>query len=225
LTAVSPSRAPTEFRPFWVQTPAHFLEQLAHHLKTVPALVPSERATEELITWIEQEVLTGRRPSDPFFHVAARLLYEQTRLRLPPPGDHRRRLAEHLEKLNRDRPQAAKWRYPDWLRLADIVLAHRRLPMVALFSEHPPSPEELVLEMELPYAARFVDKPPKKGAKTLRPAPLDTLLERAQLLISAVSADVTAAKNMLAPLKAEMQRMPRRPAGREASRTTARKQA
>ena len=76
----------------------------------------------------------------------------------------------------------------------------------------------------MPYAARWVaDKPPKKGARTLRPAPLEGLFERAQMLMSAVAADLTAAKNILAPLKAEVDRMPHhRPAGRETSRTSAR---
>lgn len=226
LTAVSPSRTPAEFKPFWVQTPADFLEQLARYLKTVPALAPSHRATEELIGWIEREMAARRRPADAFFHVAARLVYEHTRLLLPPSDSQRALLVKRLERLNRDRPQAAKWRYPDWLRLADIVLAHRRLPVAALFSDHPPSPEELVCEMELPYAARFVDQPPRKDAKTLRPAPLDGLFERAQMLLSAVSADVAAAKDMLAPLQAELKRMPRRPAGRESSASSAaRKQA
>jgi len=171
------------------------------------------------------EKAAGRRPADPFFHVAARLIYEQTRLVLPPWRWYRRELADRLETLNRDRPQAARWRFPDWLRLADIVLAHRRLPLVALFGDDPPSPDELVLNMELPYAARFVDKPPNKGARTLRPAPLDGLFERAQRLMSAVAADLTAAKNILTPLRAEIDRMPRRPAGRETSATGARKQA
>ena len=225
LTAASPSRPPAEFKPFWVQEPADFLNQLAVHLKTAPALVPVERATEELIGWIERERAAGRRPADPFFHVAARLIYEQTRLVLPPWRWYRRELADRLETLNRDRPQAARWRFPDWLRLADIVLAHRRLPLVALFGDDPPSPDELVLNMELPYAARFVDKPPNKGARTLRPAPLDALLERAQMLMSAVAADLIAAKHILTPLRAEIDRMPRRPAGRETSATGAWKQA
>lgn len=227
LTAASASRVAAEFKPCWVQTPSDFLDKLARHLKTAPALVPAAQATEELITWIEREMAAGRRPSDSFFHVAARLIYEQTRLLLPTSGNHRHQLAERLQKLNRDRPQAAKWRYPDWLRLAEIVLAHRRLPIVALFNENAPGPEELVVEMEIPYAARFVDKPPRKGVKTLRPAPLDGLFERAQMLISAVSADVIAAKNMLAHLQAELKRMPRRrPVGQETSTNTAvRKQA
>jgi hypothetical protein len=72
--------------------PSGFLEQLARHLKTAPALVPAARATEELIGWIECQMAAGRRPSDPFFHVAARLLYEQTRLLLPVPGHLRMQL-------------------------------------------------------------------------------------------------------------------------------------
>jgi hypothetical protein len=224
-TAASPSRPRAEFRPCWGQTPSDFLDQLARHWKTAPALVPAARATEELLGWIERERAAGRRPSDPFLHVAARLIYEQTRLLLPPDGAYRRPLADRLEKLNRGRPQAAKWRFPDWLRLADIVLAHRRLPLVALFREDPPSPDELVVEMELPYAARFVEKPPKKGTRTLRPSPLDGLFERAQLLLSAVSTDVAAAQNMLASLKAELRHLPRRPAGRETASTSTRKPA
>ena len=49
------------------------------------------------------EKAAGRRPADPFFHVAARLIYEQTRLVLPPCGGYRSELADRLEKLNRDR--------------------------------------------------------------------------------------------------------------------------
>lgn len=97
--------------------------------------------------------------------------------------------------------------------------------MLPLFGDHPPNPDELVVEMELRYAARFVGKPPGKGARTLRPAPLDGLFERAQMLMSAVSADLAAGQSMLAPLQAEMKRMPRRPAGREISATAGRKQA
>lgn len=220
-----PSRTPAAFDPGSVESPPDFLEQLAQHLKTVPALVPPARATEELIAWIERETAARRRPSDPFFHVAARLIYEETRLVLPLDGGYRHEMACLLRNVNRNRAQAKRWDYTDWLRLADIVLAHRRLPLVALFSDDPPSPNEVVLQIELPYAARFVDKPPKKGVRTLRAAPLEGLFERAQVLLAAVSADVKAAQDMLAPLQTERKRIPSRPAASETSASPARKRA
>lgn len=114
-------------------SPWSFLCALAKRLHTTPDRVPSPRATEELIAWLEGLAAAGQPLPAPFLRVAARLVYEHARLALPPTQDDVFALAERLRAGNRGRPQAAAWQRRDWLKLARLVLENRRLPTAALF--------------------------------------------------------------------------------------------
>jgi hypothetical protein len=91
--------------------------------------------------------------SIPFLRVAARLVYEQAWIALPPSRDDVWALAERLRRENRGRPQASKWEDRDWVRLARLVLERRHIPTVALFGDNPPSAEQIIREVEIPFAA------------------------------------------------------------------------
>lgn len=182
-------------------TPWAFLCALAKRLHTTPERVPSERATEELIAWLESRTSAGETVPAPFLRVAARLVYEQARLVLPPPQDVVFAVADRLRAENRSRPQAAAWERRDWLKLARLVLEDRRLPTAAFFREEPPTPLELIVNMELPFAARYVEEAPDSEARRLATPPLPALLERAEQLLLAVAGEVEEAKTMLDELR------------------------
>lgn len=182
-------------------SPWAFLCALAKRLHTTPERVPSERATEELIAWLEGRASAGEPIPAPFLRVAARLVYEQARLVIPPTQDSVFALAERLRAENHGRPQAAAWERRDWLKLAQLVLENRRLPTAALFREEPPTPLELVVNMELPFAARYVEEAPDPDARRLATPPLPALLERAEQLLLTVAGEVEEAKTMLDELR------------------------
>jgi len=200
-----------EHAPF--ESPWEFLCALARRLHTTPDRVPAQRATEELITWLEATASAGMPvPPAPFLQVAARLVYEQTRLAMPPGQDDVFALAERLKAENQGRPQAATWQPGDWLKLARLVLDRRRLPTASFFREEPPSPEEV----ELPFAARYVEQALDPDARQLSSPPLLALLERAEQLLIAAADDIEVVWAMLDDLRTAAG-VPRRPPGRSDS--------
>ena len=152
----------------------------------------------------------------PFLRVAVRLVYEQARLALPPSRDDVWALAERLHRENRGRPQAAQWEGRDWVRLARLVLANRRIPTAALFAEKPPDAEQIIREVEIPFAARYVEEPLEEKARQLRAPTWSALLERAEELLNLVADEVEEARTMLADLRASASLL-RRPPGRSNS--------
>ncbi len=184
------------------ERPADFLDALAKRLHTSAARIPAERTTEELLTWLEVVMATGRQPPLPFLQVAARLVYEQARLVLGPTRDEVDALAQRLVELNRRRPQARSWSDRDWRNLARLVLENRRLPAAALFRDTPPDPACLIENIELPFAARYVEDPPDADARRLASPPVLALLERAEELLLAASSEAAEAKAMLDDLRA-----------------------
>ncbi len=191
-------------------TPWAFLCALAKRLHTTSERIPSERATEELIAWLEGRTSAGETVPAPFLRVAARLVYEQARLVLPPTQDTVFAIAERLRAENRGRPQAAAWERRDWLKLARLVLENRRLPTAPFFREEPPTPLELIVNVELPFAARYVEEAPDPDARHLAIPPLSALLERAEQLLLAVADKVEEAKTMLDELRTAVRRPPGR---------------
>jgi hypothetical protein len=190
--------------------PGEFLNALARRLHTIPERVPHERALEELIRWMEASAAAGEPPPIPFVQVALRLFYEHNRLRSKPSGGDLFTLADRLREANRGRPQAEKWQGADWLKLARLLLEQRKLPLAELFGlpgNPPPSPEELIGTMPLPYFARHVEKPLHPDAKRLPTACLESLFERAEQLVAAAQRDMEEARHIL-------ERPPRKPPGR-----------
>jgi hypothetical protein len=151
----------------------------------------------------------------PFLRVA-RLVYEHAWLTLPPGQGDVFALAERLKAENHGRPQAVTWQPSDWLKLARVVLEKRRLPTATFFRDEPPAPEEIVRNVELPFAARYVEEAPAPDARQLSSPPLSALLERAEQLLIAAADDIEEARAMLDDLKTAAG-IPRRPPGRSDS--------
>jgi hypothetical protein len=192
--------------------PGEFLNALARRLRAIPERVPHERALEELIRWMEASAAAGAPPPIPFAQVALRLFYEHNRLRSKPSGGDLFALVDRLREANRGRPQAEQWQGADWLKLARLLLEGRKLPLVELFGlpgYPPPSPEELIRTMPLPYFARHVEKPLHPDAKRIPTAGLESLFERAEQLLAAAQRDVEEARHILTG-----ERPPRQPPGR-----------
>jgi hypothetical protein len=189
---------------------------LARRLHTTPDRVPAQRATDELMVWIEAVAFAGTTVPTPFLRVAARLVYEHARLALPPGQADVFALAERLKAENHGRPQAATWQTGDWLKLARLVLEKRRLPTAAFFREEPPSPEEVVRKVELPFVARYVEEALAPDARQLSSPPLSALLERAEQLLTAAADDIEEVRAMLDDLGTAAG-VPRRPPGRSVS--------
>lgn len=198
-------------------SPWAFLSALAKRLHTIPERLPSKTATEELIAWLETRTSAGAPVPTPFVQIAARLVYEQTRLALPPSQDDVFAVADRLRGENHGRPQAAKWQQRDWLKLARLVLDHRRLPTAAFFHGDAPTPEQLIQNVELPFAARYVEDPPAANARELIAPPLFALLERAEQLLLAIAEHIEEARSMLPDLQKAAAVVPRRPPGRSNS--------
>lgn len=197
-------------------SPWAFLCALAKRLHTTPDRVPAQRATEELILWLESVAAAGMPLPVPFLQVAARLVYEHARLTLPPGQDDVFALAERLKAENHGRAQAATWQPGDWLKLARVVLEKRRLPTAAFFREEPPTPEEVVRNVELPFAARYVEEALAPDARQLSSPPLSALLERAEQLLSAAADGIEEVRAMLDDLRTAAGVI-RRPPGRSDS--------
>ena len=197
-------------------SPWDFLCALARRLHTAPDRVPAQRATEELIAWLEATTAAGMPVPVRFLRVAARLVYEHAKLTLPPGQDDVFALAERLKADNNGRPQAATWQPSDWLKLARLVLEKRRLGTDAFFREVPPTPEEVVRNVELPFAARYVEEALPPDARQLSSPPLSALLERAEQLLIAAADDIAEAQAMLDDLRTSAG-VPRRPPGRSDS--------
>jgi hypothetical protein len=192
--------------------PGEFLNALARRLHTIPERVPHERALEELIRWMEASAAAGEPPPIPFAQVALRLFHEHNRLRSKPSGGDLFTLVDRLREANRGRPQAEKWQGADWLKLARLLLERRKLPLVELFGLPgipPPSPEELIRTMPLPYFARHVEKPLHPDAKRIPTTGLESLFERAEQLLAAAQRDVEEARHIFTG-----ERPPRMPPGR-----------
>jgi hypothetical protein len=184
-------------------TPASLLEALARRLRTVPERVPAARATEELLSWLETRAAQGHSPPVAFLRTAARLIYEHARLVIGPSHDDIDALAQRLAAVNDKRPQAARRTRSDWRNMARLVLENRHLPVVALFSDHPPSPAELLENVELPFAARYVEDPPEPTARRIASPPLIALLDRAQELLDATALDVADVSALVESLRAD----------------------
>ncbi len=131
-----PERAPLE-------SPGEFLAAVAKRLHTTPDRLSAERATEELMVWLEASASAGIAVPDPLLQVAARLVYEHARLALSPCQNDVFDLAKRLKWENRGRPEADAWQPGDWRKLARLVLKKRRLPTAAFFRQQPPTPEEV----------------------------------------------------------------------------------
>ncbi len=197
--------------------PWSFLCALAKRLHITPDRVPSQRATEELIAWLEGVAAAGQPLPAPFLRVAARLVYEHAQLVLPPTQDDVFDLAERLRAGNRGRPQAAAWQRRDWLKLACLVLENRRLPTAALFREESLSPQQVILNVELPFAARYVEEAPEPDARRLATPPLLALLERAEQLLITAADEVEEARAVVDELRTPPDRVPRHPPSRSNS--------
>lgn len=199
-------------------SPAAFLEDLARRLRTTPERVPAARATEELLSRLETAVADGDSPPASFVRTAARLVYEHARLVIGPTFEEIDALANRLTTLNERRSQAATWTRSDWRNMARLVLENRRLPVVALFSDHPPSPAELIENVELPFAARYVEDPPGPTARRIPSPPLIALLDRAQELLDATAMDIADVSAMVESLRVDGSNpVPRRPPSRSNS--------
>ena len=200
-------------------SPAAFLEALAHQLRTIPERVPAARATEELLSWLETCAADRDSPPACFVRTAARLVYEHARLVIGPTFDEVDALAGRLAALNERRAQAAAWTRSDWRSMARLVLENRRLPVFALFSDHPPSPAELIENVELPFAARYVEDPPEPTARRIPSPPLMALLERAQDLLDATAIDIADVSATVDSLRVDagFNPVPRRPPSRSNS--------
>ena len=198
------------------ESPGAFLCALAKRLHTTPDRVPAQRATEELILWLESVASAGMPLPVPFLRVAARLVYEHARLTLPPGQDDVLALAERLKAENHGRPQAATWQPGDWVKLARLVLEKRRLPTAAFFLEELPTSQEVVRNVELPFAARYVEEALAPDARQLSSPPLSALLERAEQLLTAAADDIEEVRAMLDDLRTAAG-VPRRPPGRSNS--------
>ena len=199
-------------------SPAVFLATLARRLRTAPERVPASRATEELLSWIEACTAAGERPEPVFLRTAVRLVYEHARLVIGPNGDQIDALAERLSAINATRPQAAKWTRAHWRKLARLVLENRRLPVIALFSDHPPSPEEVIANVELPFAARYVEDPPDLDRRRIPSPPVIALLDRAQELLDSTVLELADIRAFVKALRTDPYgRPPRRPPSRSNS--------
>jgi hypothetical protein len=152
----------------------------------------------------------------PFLQIAARLVFEHARLALPPGQNDVFDLAKRLKAENHGRPQAAAWQSGDWLKLARLALEKRRLPTVAFFREEPPTPGEAVRNVELPFAARYVEEALAADARQLSSPPLAALLERAEQLLMAAADDIAEVRAMLDDLSTAAG-VPRHPPGRSNS--------
>lgn len=199
-------------------SPADFLAALARRLRTTPEHVPASRATEELLRWIETSTSAGERLRPVFLHTAFRLVYEHARLVIGPHGDQIDALADRLSAINANRPQATSWTRAHWRKLARLVLENRRLPVVALFSGHPPTPEEMIANVELPFAARYVDDPPDLDARRIPSPSVIALLDRAQELLDASAIEIADIRTFVEALRTDPYgRAPRRPSCRSNS--------
>jgi hypothetical protein len=200
-------------------SPAAFLEALARRLRTTPDRVPAARATEELLRWLEVCAAEGHSPPVTFLRTAARLIYEHARLVIGPSHQDIDALAQRLAAVNEKRPQAARWTRCDWRNMARLVLENRRLPVVALFSDHPPNPAELLENVELPFAARYVDDPIEPTARRIPSPPLIALLDRAQQLLDSTAIEVADVSAVVESLRCDpgSNPVPRRPPGRSNS--------
>ena len=184
-------------------SPAAFLEALARRLRTAPARVPAARATEELLGWLEACAAEGHRPPVAFLRTAARLIHEHARLVIGPSHRDVDALAERLAAMNQKRPQAARWTRSDWRNMARLVLENRRLPVASLFSDHPSSPPELLENVELPFAARYVEDPPERTARRIPSPPPIALLDRARELLKATAMEVADVSALIESLRAD----------------------
>lgn len=95
-------------------SPADFLRALARRLRTTPERVPTRRATEELLRWLEHSKAAGVEPAPAFLHTALRLVYEHARLLIGPHSKEIDAVAERVAAINANRPQAAKWIRAHW---------------------------------------------------------------------------------------------------------------
>jgi hypothetical protein len=200
--------------------PAAFLRALAGRLKTTPDRVPAARAIEELLGWLEHCKADSGDPPLVFVRTAARLVYEQARLLIGPSDAQVHELAVHLATINEKRPQARAWSRLHWRKLARLVLKNRRLPLIALFSDDPPSPAELIRNVELPFAARYVEDPPDLNAHRLSAPPLFALLDRAQELLESTASDLADANDLVQALRSALNdstTIPRQPPRRSNS--------
>jgi hypothetical protein len=146
-------------------------------------------------------------------------VYEHARLVIGPTFEEIDALAERLAALNQRRAQAAAWTRSHWRNLARLVLENRRLPVVALFSNDPPSLVQLIETVELPFAARYVEDPPGPTARRIPSPPLIVLLDRAQELLDATAIDIANVSGMVDSLRVDagFARVPRRPPSRSNS--------
>jgi hypothetical protein len=200
-------------------SPAAFLEALARRLRTTPHRVPAARAAEELLRWLEVCAAEGHSPPVTFLRTAARLIYEHARLVIGPSHQDINALAQRLAAVNQKQPQAARWTRWDWRNMARLVLENRRLPVVALFSDYPPSAAELIENVELPFAARYVEDPPEPTARCIASPPLIGLLDRAQELLDATTLDLADLRTLVESLRTDpaLSPVPRRPPSRSNS--------
>ncbi len=99
----------------------------------------------------------------------------------------------------------------DWLKLARVLLAQRKLPVVALFGDAPPSHGAVIGEIPLPYFARHVQKPLRPNAKRVPTTRLEGLFELAGDLLQAGRRDIGKAQEVLRPCVASQKRSPRSP--------------
>jgi hypothetical protein len=67
--------------------------------------------------------------------------------------------------------------------------------------DHPPSPAELLDNVELPFAARYVENPPEPTARRIASPPLIALLDRAQELLDATAIDVADVRALVVPAR------------------------
>jgi hypothetical protein len=89
---------------------------------------------------------------------------------------------------------------------------------MALFSGHPPTPEELIAQVELPFAARYVDDPPDLDARRIPSPPVLALLDRAQELLDASAIEIADIRSFVEALRTDPYgRVPRRPPSRSDS--------
>lgn len=201
-------------------SPAAFLEALARRSRTTPERVPAARATEELLSWLETCTAEGHLPPAALLRTAARLVYEHARLVIGPTSEEADALAGRLAALNQRRPQAAAWTRSDWRNMARLVLENRRLPVVALFSDHPPTPAELLENVDLPFAARYVEDPPEPTARRISSPPLIALLDRAQELLDVTATEIADVSALVEALRIDpgfSPAVPRRPPSRSDS--------
>jgi hypothetical protein len=183
--------------------PGQFLEHLAKTYRVPVQALPFELAIDRFLSYLEEAKTRRIGLPGRFFLVATILLQKYSEVVLGFSLLRVQALSDHLQLIHRDRPQAAKWKYTDWIHLARLVLRNHKPKVALYFNPFHPDINDITKEVDLPYAARRVSAtPPSRGRRRLVPTPLTALLDEAATVIEAASNDFKAAEYAINAMKA-----------------------